>query len=185
MDKDPYEEWLGEGMAIEIREAKLKPSEPSANISHQCDFRVYLSYVDHDEDQRERVIQHYLKYFGELYDKLEVQAEMSLGLKYLDVPSGSDESMLNVMRNVLNKIMGGHPEYTGYMNGHPDMAPEEMDKSVAVRLVLAVTLPRGEPDDEFYLAPEYIWLIFTEAWECSPDTPGMVRFIRSIESYMG
>jgi len=184
--KKSFEDTLGGPMAAIVAEARFQETiDEDSLFSHRYQEGVHLDAVDPDVENREAVVQHYLKFFEELFEKLQLEAAQL----YSDIVIRKDFTIefLDILRELLEKAMGGDPHYVGYLGGNPYPTWEEYTnrtdeqmladytRSVEVAMHVAITR-RTEA-----WPPELVCVVLATAWEKDPVEPNRMRQVKQIE----
>lgn len=178
MTGNVFEDWLGEAMAQKLVRAKFEPAGPEgygAFMSHKFSQSILLTNEEPDPEQREKIVQHYMHFFEEIIDKMQVQA-MEL-IPKLALPPTLTEDIGSYLRMFMEMILRGYSTYRPYLMEAVPMVADDIKKGVNVALYMAL------PDvNAVSNQAEIYWLIKTEYWQRDWFNSNVMRRIDTIES---
>lgn len=175
MDFGSFKDWLAPGLAKELEEANWALADDTdPHISHQYRVSVMITNPDFDADNRERVVQHYLTFFQEIVEKLQLQAVELMPSVVMDEELTTN--VLDMLRMFLHKVMSGDSLYAPYLSITDPKTEDNFNQGVDVALYLGITKPTQE------LPIGIFWFINTEFWKRNPENPSFASRVSSIEN---
>lgn len=175
MNFQAFEEEFGEVMCEIIRNATLLPTEGHDKyLAQEFSQSIPIDTFIPDKEVRERVIQHYLKFFEELIDKLAVQAAELV--PNLEVEEDLSTKMMDMLRVFLTEVLSGDIKYAPYMEAKEVTTADELSKAVYVTVNFAITRPEDFNDNR----QRTWWSIQTDAYERHPENPDAMRHVKKI-----
>lgn len=178
MISNVFEDWLGEAMAEKLARAKFEPAGAMGSslfVSHKFSQSVLLTNEEFNPTERSKLIQHYLHFFEEIIEKLQVQA-MEL-VPNIDIPPTQTEEISRFLRMFLEKILRGFSAYRPYLMNFVPTTADELERGV--NLILHMALPDTNSVSN---RPELYWLVKTEFWQRDKAQLEAFRKIDNIET---
>ena len=152
--------------------------EGSDLMSHQFEENFAISYVDHDENNRKRVLEYYRTYLTELFLKVEQRAaELIAGIS---ISNGIFGATVDTACSLVLKAMSGHPDYVDYLLQKEPEPPEELG-STFVAVKTSIILVKGDETSVDDKVPRLLVLIDSEVWQRNKEDPAMASRVGTID----
>jgi hypothetical protein len=181
-----FENWLGKEMAEIVANTHFELSHVEDSLfSHVHSQGVHIDKVDPDPENRERVLQHYLKFYEEISEKLQIEAAV-IAPRIVIRPDFTTE-MLDVVRVLLERAMSGDKNYVYHLGDHAfkdweeyeNQKPEDYIRNYTRSVEIIVKFGIANALDG--LPQELMWVASAEAWELDEKDPDKMRHVCTIE----
>lgn len=169
-----FTETLGGPMAKELADAAWRVDDSSLIVGHRFQQAVVMTNVMNDLEERENVIRHYLKFYEEIAEKLQLQAQELFPDIYIEPDMTS--AITDMMRKFLEKCLSGHAVYLPYLMKKAPIDESGFKQGVEIVLFAGITKPT-----ENYASRTMYWFINSEFWIRDPANPKLMVKVLDIE----